>query len=165
MTLPGTSERVPRHTARQINERIERMMMWNLEYYSAHPEQIEERLRELDREWDVERVLETQAASVSLLGIMLGTTVDRKWFALPGIVGGFLLQHALQGWCPPVPVIRRLGVRTQGEIDQERYALKALRGDFNNLAEGNGSAAHRIMDAVRRTVYDMTGKVQEMTGM
>jgi hypothetical protein len=49
---------------------------------------------------------------------------------LPVVVAGFLLQHALQGWCPPLPVLRRLGVRTADEINQERYALKALRGDF-----------------------------------
>jgi hypothetical protein len=48
-------------------------------------------------------------------------------------VTAFLLQHALQGWCPPVPVFRRLGVRTTAEIDRERYALKALRGDFKRL--------------------------------
>jgi hypothetical protein len=36
------------------------------------------------------------------------------------------LQHALQGWCPPVPVLRRLGYRTQPEIEEERCALRAL---------------------------------------
>jgi hypothetical protein len=29
-----------------------------------------------------------------------------------------------------VPILRRKGVRTRREIDAERYALKALRGDF-----------------------------------
>ncbi len=37
---------------------------------------------------------------------------------------------AVQEWCPPVPVFRRLGVRTCQEIDEEKYALKILRGDF-----------------------------------
>jgi hypothetical protein len=45
---------------------------------------------------------------------------------LPGVVLSFLLQHALQGWCPPLPILRRMGVRTRGEIDQEKYELKAL---------------------------------------
>ena len=51
------------------------------------------------------------------------------------------LQHAVQGWCPPLAVWRRLGVRTQSEIDEERYALKALRGDFRDVrppSEGDG---------------------------
>lgn len=69
------------------------------------------------------------------------------------MVGGFLLQHALQGWCPPVPVLRRLGFRTQTEIDEERYALKALRGDFRELVSPSvdpARAADQAMAAVRR---------------
>jgi len=50
----------------------------------------------------------------------------------------FLFQHAVQGWCPPVPVFRRMGVRTRKEIDREKYALKALRGDFDGLGAGGG---------------------------
>lgn len=100
---------------------------------------IGDRLAELDREWDIERALEANAASVSLLGVILGTTLSRKWFFLPVIVGGFLLQHAIQGWCPPVPVLRRLGVRTRLEIEQERYALKILRGDFDDLLRNEGA--------------------------
>jgi hypothetical protein len=46
---------------------------------------------------------------VSLAGVLLGALVDRRFFVIPGLVAGFLLQHALQGWCPPVPVFRRLG--------------------------------------------------------
>ncbi|WP_407921819.1 hypothetical protein, partial [Corallococcus sp. AB049A] len=30
-------------------------------------------------------------------------------------MGSFLLQHGLQGWCPPLPLLRRLGLRTRGE--------------------------------------------------
>ena len=52
---------------------------------------------------------------------------------LPGIVLPFLLQHAVQGWCPPVPLFRRLGVRTREEIEREKFALKALRGDFEEI--------------------------------
>jgi len=52
---------------------------------------------------------------------------------LPTVVLSFLLLHAIQGWCPPVPVLRRLGIRTREEIDRERYALKALAGDFAGL--------------------------------
>jgi len=92
----------------------------------------------LDREWDIERTIETQASGLMLAGVTLGATVNKKFLILPAIVAGFLLQHAIQGWCPPVPVLRRLGLRTQSEIDAERYALKALRGDFRNVAGGPG---------------------------
>jgi hypothetical protein len=56
-----------------------------------------------------------------------------------------------------VPVFRRLGVRTAGEIDRERYALKALRGDFDRIAPsgaGDGrSRARRALDAVRARAH------------
>ncbi len=62
-------------------------------------------------------------------------THDRRWAFLPLVVTGFLLQHATQGWCPPVPIPRSLGFRTHVEIERERHALKAIRGDFDDLPE------------------------------
>ena len=92
------------------------------------------------------------AATVSLVGLTLGATVNRKLFVLPGIVAGFLLQHAIQGWCPPVPVFRRLGFRTAAEIDYERYALKLLRGDFDHLRseDVNVSSAAELVQTMRQ---------------
>jgi hypothetical protein len=112
---------------------------------------VDRRIADLDREWDVERALEATAASFTVLGVVLGAAVNRKWFAFPALVGGFLLQHAVQGWCPPVPILRRLGFRTQAEIEKERYALKALRGDFRDLPSvEDRSAATEAIKAVRR---------------
>ena len=81
------------------------------------------------------------------LVVILGVTVDRRWLALPGLVAAFLFQHAIQGWCPPVPVLRRLGFRTSYEIEQERSALKALRGDFDGVAEAKDRAAAALRAA------------------
>ncbi|MDO1449026.1 hypothetical protein Q0590_22300 [Rhodocytophaga aerolata] len=73
------------------------------------------------------------ASTLSLTGVLLGSTLNRNWYLIPGIVSSFLLWHAIQGWCPPLPILRRLGYRTRKEIDTEKYALKALRGDFTRL--------------------------------
>ena len=83
----------------------------------------------LDKEWDIERVLEVNASTLALTGLILGLTKNRKWLFLLGIVLPFLLQHGLQGWCPPLPLLRRLGIRTRGEIDREKYALKVQTGE------------------------------------
>jgi hypothetical protein len=64
------------------------------------------------------------------------------------MVLAFLFQHALQGWCPPVPILRRLAFRTASEIEHERYALKALRGDFSRLDDARDGAA-AAMSAAR----------------
>ncbi len=134
--LPSTVDRVPTHTADEINSQIRRQTEANIANYArAGGVAIGDRLKELDEEWDVERTLEANAATASLIGLTLGATVDRRWFLFPAVVAGFLLQHALQGWCPPLVIFRRLGVRTASEIDYERYALKALRGDFKRVNE------------------------------
>jgi hypothetical protein len=125
--LPATFDRVPRNTAPDVNERIRRQTLANLgRYRNAAPEAIARRLEELDHEWDVERAIEANAAGIALAGVALGAFADRRFLLLPAAVGMFLLQHALQGWCPPVPILRRLGFRTAREIFEERLALKSL---------------------------------------
>ena len=150
--IPATAERVPQNTAEEVNERIRRQTEENIaRCAAAGQEAIDRRLAELDHEWDIERILEANAATLALAGVTLGAAVDRKWLVLPGLVAAFLLQHAIQGWCPPVPIFRRMGVRTASEIDYERYALKLLRGDFDHLKPGQPETdAHRLVEAMRR---------------
>jgi hypothetical protein len=131
--VPSTTRRVARNTPDEINRGIEQQIEASVRYYAEHPEQIGRRLAELDREWDIERTLEANAAAVALTGTVLGTFINRRFLGIPMLVSGFLLQHAVQGWCPPVGYFRRRGVRTAEEIARERYALKALRGDFRNV--------------------------------
>jgi hypothetical protein len=151
--IPATISRVPEHTPARYNRLISRSTRNNVAQYAAQgPAAIDRRLAELDREWDIERLLETNASSLVVAGCVLGAFVSRKFFLLPALVGGFLLQHAIQGWCPPIPLLRRLGVRTQREIDEERFALKALRGDFDHLHDGHAgrSEADEAIRAARR---------------
>lgn len=150
--LPATSERVLHHTPRHVDRRLHRDIEHRVRFYSRHPDRIEARLDELDREWDMERSVETTAAGFGLAGLAL-SLLDRRFLVLPAAVAGFLLQHALQGWCPPVAVLRRRGVRTRTEIDAERYALKAVRGDFRGLGDqayggAGGQSAHLALTAV-----------------
>jgi hypothetical protein len=146
-----TRTRVEEHTPPELNEAIRRRTEENVaRYAAAGPREIDRRLAELDREWDVERVLEGNFAAVVLSGIALGSAVDRKWYLLPAVAAGFMVQHVLQGWCPPVPLLRRMGVRTMDEIQRERFALKALRGDFDDLpaATDRPAAVEGIIEAV-----------------
>ena len=150
----ANAERVTSQTAEPINQRIRRQTQASIAYFAQHPDQIERRLRELDEEWDIERVLETGSSALTLSGLLLGITRHHKWLLLSLAVQGFFMQHALQGWCPPLPLFRRLGVRTADEINRERYALKALRGDFARAdaavdAADAGAAAERASQAVQ----------------
>lgn len=149
MNLPATTDRVPLNSSMEANRRIEAQTEANINRHRHDsPAQLAKRIRELEEEWDIERTLEANAAGVVLLGVGLGLLVNKRFFVLPGLVAGFLMQHALQGWCPPLPVFRHLGVRTQSEIDREIYALKAIRGDFRRVDGSKGAGA--AMDAVVR---------------
>jgi hypothetical protein len=146
---PPAADRVSRNTADAVNEQIRQQTEATVARAAAGgPAAIDRRLAELDQEWDVERYLETMAPTFTLLGMTLGLTVSRKFFVLPFAVQTFFLQHALQGWCPPLPVLRRFGVRTLQEIEIERQALKALRGDFRAV-KGPGSTGQALAAAGR----------------
>ena len=118
-------DRVRSSTASHVNEEIDLQTDLNIHHYKGKSRaEILDRIQMLDKEWDIERVLEVNASTLALSGLILGLTKNRKWLFLPGIILPFLLQHGLQGWCPPLPLLRRLGIRTRGEIDREKYALK-----------------------------------------
>lgn len=119
-----SADRVRENTLEKVNLKIDQETQQNILYYSSMNKlAIKGRIHELDREWDVERVLELNASLLALSGVILGAVVDKKWLILPTVVTGFLAQHAIQGWCPPLPIFRRMGIRTRKEIDKERFAL------------------------------------------
>lgn len=127
-------ERVRKSTSTEANKTIETEMLLSLETYAeSNAAEINARLKELDKEWDIERTLEINAAVIGLTGTLLAMFVNKKWAILPAIVTGFLAQHAIQGWCPPLPLFRAMGIKTRPELDREKYALKAMRGDFKNV--------------------------------
>ncbi len=140
------NDRVRRHTAPEVNEQIDDRIRETVARYATAPaSQVSERIGMLEQEWDVERVLESVASSLALSGVLVGAVGHRRGLLLATAVLGFLLTHATSGWCPPLPVLRRLGVRTRREIEREKFALKYLRGDFRGLSEDRGRQAAQEM--------------------
>jgi hypothetical protein len=88
-----------------INAALKAQAERRFAYFVAHPERVEARLRELDQECALERLLKNKTQNLTLHGF-------------------HLLPH----------VFRRMGYRTQKEIAAERRALKAIRGDFRPRA-------------------------------
>lgn len=147
--MDDSNDRVRENTSRAVNDGIDQETLDRVEALSAagRPE-LSARIDELDREWDIERTLQTNASVLALSGLALGIAVSKKWLLVPGVVLPFLLQHAVQGWCPPLPIMRRLGFRTRKEIDREKYALKVLRGDFAEACtDDNRLSAERAYEA------------------
>ncbi|MGZ8471480.1 MAG: hypothetical protein ACXWZ7_18960 [Gemmatirosa sp.] len=113
------------------------------------PEVVAARLTELDREWDTDRAVELEASLMGLAGLALGAFVRPAFRAMPAVVAGAVLLHATTGVYPLLPIFRRLGLRTAQVIARERYALKALRGDFDGVPPlGTTDAASRVRAAL-----------------
>jgi hypothetical protein len=127
--LPPTQGRVPRQSYDKHNQAITDITIRHLEKYANEDsENVTKRLATLANEWDMERTLEMNASIAATMGLLLGLFVNSKWFALTFIVLGFLFQHALQGYCPPMVWFRAYGWRTGGEIEDEAMALRLLHG-------------------------------------
>jgi len=102
-------------------------------YAAASPHLIDQRLAALEHEWDVERIVAVVVNAAILVSLALPALVSPIWLIVPALLAIFRLIHALGGWSPLASLLRRMGYRTHCEISHERYALKALRGDFQRL--------------------------------
>ncbi len=147
--ISESATRVQSQTSPHLNQEISQQAEERIQHYRHESsDQISQRLAELDREWDVERTLQTNFATLSIVGALLTATLNKRWAILALGVPAFMVQHSLQGWCPPLAVLRRLGFRTAKEINDERFALKSLRGDFANASEYQ--QADDLISAVRK---------------
>ena len=132
---PPARDRVREHSSPAVNRRIDRRTVESLEQTAGSSiVAIGRRLRELDREWDIDRAV---MAVFAVAGSVSGGNALRRawqgrlsgWTALFGVQMSLLLYHAARGWCPPVAVLRRLGLRTRKEIEAERRALEEMLDD------------------------------------
>jgi hypothetical protein len=139
----------------EIEDRIREKTEENIAHSAlAGGKAIERRLEELDREWDIDQCTALNVGAISFLGTFLGATRSRKWYLLPFLASICLIQQATQRRSPLTQLFRRWGTRTREEIERERFALKVLRGDFEDLkpleVKDQQSSIHDTIEAVRR---------------
>src|SRR5262245_39909844 len=99
----------------------------------AGPQAITDRLAQLDREWTAGRMTKATIGVLVITGLALTAFVSAWWLVLPAIGGLFLLQYRSSRTSWRGATFRELGFRAGAEIDQEKFALRALRGDFKHL--------------------------------
>ena len=117
-------------TPDKVNREIDELTASYLMSVGTEPHAIRKRLYELDREWHLDRAV---MAVFSVLGAFTAQRALKSaargrrfsgWRLLLWTQIGFLMHHAVRGWCPPVSVLRRIGFRTEKEIAAERTALE-----------------------------------------
>lgn len=116
--------------SKNLNKKTQKI----LSEYGDLSSKVNLRLGELDKEWNLEKILAVNASAAILTGMILGAASDKKWYILPTAVAGFLLQHGIEGWSAPASVFRLFGFRSKQEIEEERQSLMVLRGDNDDLA-------------------------------
>jgi phage tail tape-measure protein len=133
--MDRSADRARRHTARSVLRRIDDDTLDHLMEVAQKPETTSRRLEALDREWDIDRTIEVEAATMGLIGLALGAFVRPAFLAMPATVGAAVFLFGTRGMYPLLPIFRRLGIRTAREIERERYAVKSLRGDFDSMPQ------------------------------
>ena len=159
-------DRVRNHTAGEVNRRIREETQRELDALRGDPDAIRRRIDAVDGEWDVERMHGLATGALSLVGLAL----RRRWLLLPAAAQIFAVQHALEGWSPILPWFRRLGYRTQQEIERERYTLRTMLretvGDTysdrvaESMAEADGNRTRRSRVATAPTGFEVRGPHQ-----
>ncbi len=120
----GYHDPVRAHSVQRVNELIDARIEENISTYrQASPWDVNDRLNQLEHEWDVERLTMANLGGLAAVGGLLGLLWGRRWFWLSALAGGFIVQQTLRGWSPPASFARRFRVRTREEIDREYDAL------------------------------------------
>lgn len=133
-----------------MDRSVEEAIGAQLRYCAGNRRRIARRLRELDEEWDLESVLESNASIVTALGVIAGAVVNRRVPSVPVSWAASLVRLAANGLLPLEPLLRRLGLRTSREIEIERMALTIMRGDLERAPAS--LAGRRTSDNAIRVV-------------
>lgn len=114
-------------------------------YAEQGREAIDQRIKELDSSWDMERTLQLNAAILVLGGILLYKN-NKKWAILSIFATAMLAQQAFAGNCGVFRFLNFFGMKSRKEIEREKFALKALRGDFDNIKNDIERAWEAVKD-------------------
>jgi hypothetical protein len=99
--------------------------------YPSQGPTIADRLKVLDREWDIDRVLAATGVGLSIGLLLLAPRRCQRWVALGFTVRFFGLCLAAGGARNGLRKLLRL--RTRTDIDAEKFALQVIRGDFDGI--------------------------------
>lgn len=137
------ADAVRTHASAAVNQRIDAHVERCVRHMAEQedPSVISRYLETLESEWDLARVVTVATSAISLVGWAVAAPRSRAWTLVGGLTAGLLLQQGLFGFGPLTTLARRWGLRTRREIDLEKFALKALRGDFRRIPHEGGPLA------------------------
>src|SRR5947209_14291072 len=107
------ADRLHANTGPEVNERLDHNTELRLrEAASRSKDGLTDRIIDLGREWNFDRVIEVKASMTGLTGLVLGAFLDCRFLLMLGMAASMLLLHSVQGWYPLLPLLRKLGLRS-----------------------------------------------------
>jgi hypothetical protein len=125
-------------------------------------EAVDRRLDELSGEWTTGRLVKATTAALLFAGLALTAFVSPWWLLLMAAAGLVLAQYWFfpRSWLAQVFALA--GFRSGAAIEDERMALRVLRGDFRDLPTlrqiEDREAVTRMMDEGGPAIDDDEGK-------
>jgi hypothetical protein len=121
-------------------------------YGSLGSQAVSDRLQALEEEPDLETVATLAMAGTGMLALVFGILGSRLWRLLAWMALPLIFVHARGRLSAPGEFLKTLGLRSRREIQEEKFALKALRGDFRDVGEARSEGMPdpaSALDAVR----------------
>ncbi|MBI5549179.1 MAG: hypothetical protein HY901_35280 [Deltaproteobacteria bacterium] len=138
----GEADRIRSHTPEAINAEIDHCVAARIEDFATRSSaEIDAQIARLDRTWGLDRVAVTFLSGVALVCSAAAYRLGPAWLLGTGVATLSLLRYAVSGSGPGLVRLRRMGLRTRREIECERCALKALRGDFELVTSARSPIA------------------------
>ncbi len=100
--------------------------------YPSQGKTITNRLKVLDAEWDIDRVLATTGVGLSVALLWCAPRRSGRWVAL-GVALPLLAFRCAAMGRNRKGLLKLLRLRTRAEIDAEKFALRVIRGDFDGI--------------------------------
>jgi hypothetical protein len=115
----------------------------SIRFYATHSSDLlNQRLKQLESETPIESIIHQNGGLLTIAGLILFLIRRRRWWIVPLTMATLQLQFSCTNRGPLVSFLRRRGLRSRREIEGEKLALRALRGDF--------SAVNELQDPVAR---------------
>jgi len=121
-------------------------------YGSLGSQSLSDRLKALEDEPELEAVATLGLAGAGVLALIFGLLGSRLWRLFAWLVLPIIFAHARGRLEAPGRFLKTLGLRSRKEIEEEKYALKALRGDFRDMGQSQPDGMPdpaSALDAVR----------------
>lgn len=88
-------------------------------------DEIRQKIEQLEHEWPIERILEVAGAAFLIANIFMNKNMRIKVQEMGDSLAELLGVENLSEWTPPAGLLKKLGISSQADIEEQLKKLKA----------------------------------------